>query len=572
MFKIRCNGRLMCAALLTALVTIPIAVAESVPGRDDALQGYMVAQAGTDDALATSGSYEEPTGGQSIQMSLTEPEEDVLTRAAMDKLDAEIGSLTFKETDLSDVIRFIGKKLDLNFIFDADVVKGKVTLTFRNVRVRDALNSILTAQKLAMVPDNSGIFRIVPQDRVGGKEIETRTEVIQMNWVAAEDVMKTMSPFLSDNGKMEINEESNVIIITDVPPNLVNIKDLITRIDLPERQVMIEARLVDINIGALRNLGTRWTATKVNENAVRSVTSSEAFIDSDGIYGPVGGVARTLTREDFLGGGSLGSAAVTGAGPLAALAPTRLANAGGLVPVLLEGIGFSGSQGSLSLGDTIGIFGDTYDVNMTFEALETRGIVEILANPRVTTLNNVPAQISIIEKIPYAEAVQGPSQNSTTIEIEFERAGVDINVRPIITPNGFVRMEISLSQMIFRERVGTDPLAPPRIDERNADTNVIVSSGNTVVLGGLRQIRKLEGTQAVPWLHQIPLLGWLFKSKNYDQEKTELVLMVTPRVIEEGVSLTDHEKELYDKIETQWHLPDKWMDDVSGPYEEKKKD
>jgi type IV pilus assembly protein PilQ len=516
----------MCAALFMALAYPTIDAADEEPSRTDALRSdassspvggeFQVAQAGTDESMMTSGSFEEPASGQSIQMDLAEPEDDVLTRAAIEKLDAEIGSLTFKDTDLSDVIRFIGRKLDLNFIFDSDVVKGKVTLTFRNVRVRDALDSILTAQKLALVPDDSGIFRIVPADRVGGQEVETRTEVIELKWVNAADVKRTMQPFLSPHGKMELNEESNVLIITDVPPNLVNIKELIGKIDKAERQVMIEARLIDVNVGALRNLGVSWTASQANKASAKEPGAPNV---------------------DVLG----------------------VAN------VLYEGLGYSSGVGSLALGDRVGLFGQDYNINFVMDAFESRDIVEVLANPRVTTLNNVPALISIIEKIPYQEAVQGPSQSAVTIEVEFERAGVDITVRPIITPDDFVRMEINLAQMIFRERVGTEPLAPPRIDERKADTNVIVKSGNTVVLGGLRQIRKLEGTRAVPWLHQVPLFGWLFKNKNHDQQKTELVLMMTPTVIKDAVSLTDREKELYNRLDSQWHLPDRWFDDVAPP-------
>ena len=333
-----------------------LAIAVAMPGRAGAQDGWgtigadnvQVAQVITDSSLLVTGTTsDEESGNGSIQMDLVEPEQDVLTRAAIDKLDVEIGSLTFRDTELADVIRFIGRKLDLNFIFDSDVVQGRVTLTFRNVRVRDALDSILSAQKLALVPDRSGIFRIVPQDRVGGQEVETRTEVIQLNWVAADDILETMNPFLSDHGKMQINQESNVIIITDVPPNLQNIKDLITRVDLPERQVMIEARLVDVNIGALRELGTDWTLSKTNEI---------------GDYAP----ESELEPSDVLG----------------------------VVNLLNEDLSYYDDQSTMALGEKLGIFGEDYNLNMVFRFLEDHDVVEVLANPRVTTLIS-PANIEI---------------------------------------------------------------------------------------------------------------------------------------------------------------------------------
>src|SRR5690606_14765629 len=140
----------------------------------------------------------------------------------------------------------------------------------------------------------------------------------------------------------------------------------------------------------------------------------------------------TVTRDMYLGGNLIGSTEVTGlAGAVEALDPTPLANAGGLIPVLLEGFTLGGGLGSLSFGDKIGIFGDEYDLNATFSFLEQRDIVEVLANPRVTTLNNVPARIDIIEKIPYIESVQGPTEGVVIGEIEFEPVGVTINVKPI---------------------------------------------------------------------------------------------------------------------------------------------
>ena len=204
-----------------------------------------------------------------------------------------------------------------------------------------------------------------------------------------------------------------------------------------------------------------------------------------------------------------------------------------------------------------------------FTALESRNVVEILANPRVTTLNNVPAKINMIERIPYIQASGLTSSGTSVPTIQFEEAGVDIQVTPIITPNGFIRMNIMLKQMIFRTRVGTGALDPPQIDVRSATTNVIAKDTETVVLGGLRQQRRSEQIDALPWLHRIPLLGWLFKDKAYDQSKTELVLMMTPRIIGETASLNEREKYFYDKIDNQWHLPDYFFDDTRSPLDDK---
>lgn len=454
-----------------------------------------------------------------IAVTFEEPEQDILTKQAIEKLDVIVESLEFSNADLRNVIRIIGERLDINFIFDAENIDGQVTLRLRNVRLRDALDSILTTRRLAIVPDRSGIFRIVPEEFVGRSGPETRTEVIQLNWINASDVAETLEPFVSEDGTIQANEESNAVIVTDVPPAIQEIKELISQIDMAERQVAIEARLADVNTAALRTLGTDWSVAK---DARAPVNVSTA-----GAYDPLS-----------------------------------------VASILHDGLSVMPATGGvMALGDTISVFDKDFDLNMAFSFFEDRGVVEILANPRVTTLNNVPANIEIIERIPYIEAVQGPSGNSVTAEVEFTDAGIRINVLPIVTPNDYVRLEVQLEQMIFRERVGGDALDPPAIDYRNANTNVIVADGNTVVLGGLRQQRKLEGEATVPWLGRIPMFGWLFKNKNYDQSKLELVLMMTPTIIQDTITINDREKFWYDKIDEDWHLPDWFFDDVKNVHD-----
>lgn len=555
----------------------PSAAAARVEGKMMA-SAALPAQVPDNAPLVASVSDEATSAGERIDMVFEKPDKDIMTQQALEKLNVMIESLEFANADLQNVIRIIGERLNINFIFDAGDITGKVTLRLHNVRLRDALDSILSSRKLAIVADRSGIFRIVPKEQVGGKTVETKTEVIQLKWLSAVDVQKTLKSFISPEiGKLEVNEESNTVIVTDVPPQIDVVKGLVDQIDKAERQVVIEARLADVNIGALRELGTKWSATKLNENAItRNVTRSH---EQSTLMGPDGQTQPTLINrvtEDILLGGSRVGTRETVKDLLHPDIPgwTTVNNpipltAGGLAPVLLEGLDVSKGRGTLSLGDKIGIFGNTYDLNAVFTALETRNIVEILANPRVTTLNNVPAKINIVERIPYIQA-SGMSSGGTSVPtVAFEDAGVDIQVKPIITPNGFVRMEIVLKQMIFRKRVGTGELDPPQIDVRAATTNVIVPDANTVVLGGLRQQRRLEMSNGVPWLSQIPLLGWLFKDKQYDQSKMELVLMMTPRIVVDEVALNDREKYFYDKIDNDWHLPDYFFDDTRSLMEEK---
>ncbi len=446
----------------------------------------------------------------------------------------EFVSLDFKNADIQNVIRLIAARTGLNILLDPDEVSGNITLHLDNVRLGHALDNILKVNKLAYIVEAGDIVRVVPESKVGRMEVETHTEIITLNWRNALDVQRTFEPFLTVHGSMNSNEEAQALIITDVPPNIAKMKEMIEQIDQPDRQVVIEARLVDIQIGAARTFQTQLSAAKANKERLTSSVTGTTVTD---------GVAEVITSIVGLGS------------PVAPIA--------GVFPITSEGVGVRGGLGVLQFGSQIGIFGDDYNIDATLTALEERNIVEVLATPRVTTLNNVPANIQIIERIPYIEAVQGPTVGTIVSEIEFDQAGVTIDVKPIITPSGYVRLDMDLNQRIFRERVGGGALDPPAIDLRQARSTVIVQDEHTVVLGGLRGQRKEDGVDGVPWLHRIPVFGWVFKDKRTAHNRAELVLMVTPTIVEEAL-LTDREKHLYDRIDTDWHKPDYFYDDTKA--------
>jgi type II secretory pathway component GspD/PulD (secretin) len=218
---------------------------------------------------------------------------------------------------------------------------------------------------------------------------------------------------------------------------------------------------------------------------------------------------------------------------------------------------WTGTGALMNLGEVIHIFGSDYNLEMALDALETENLVTVLANPKVITVNNVPANIEIKSKIPYLNAVQGPSGNFITNEAEFEEAWVRVQVTPNITNNGYVRMKVQPEQKIFRGRY----LGVPIMDERKAETNVIVADESTVVIGGLRQHDRSKDTEAIPWLSRIPIFGWAFKGRSYSDSKTELVLFVTPHILKEP-KLSEKEQNYYDKIDASWKLPDYFFDEV----------
>ncbi|HUT24255.1 MAG TPA: secretin N-terminal domain-containing protein [Sumerlaeia bacterium] len=467
--------------------------------------------------------------------------------------------LDFRGTELQDVLRAIAAKSGLNIIMNPEGVSGKVTLHLENIRLGIALEQILAVNNLAyVVSEEENIVRIVDAKTVGITDVETRTETIQVNWVSAAELSKTLENFTSEHGKIVANAETNTLIITDTPPQLTIMKGLIERLDVGDRQVMVEARLIDMQMDAGRQLG-------INMDIWRRDAQGTSFVDGliqETVSGVQEAITETITETttDPLQEPEVSQTR----GITRTIAPDTVQT----VSVPSDGAKFNlpAATGGVGLdwafGDRISIFGRTFNIAAQLQALESRKLVEILANPRVVTLNNIPARIKIVREIPYTEGVTSVS-GATTVEVEFKEVGIEIDVTPIITPNNFIRLNLRTQQKIHAGDFQSGVSAVPIIDLRDADTNVIVEDGETVMIGGLRQLDFSDTSQGVPWFHEIPVLGWLFKNKDNQDHKTELFLFVTPTIIDvEEAELTTEEMAWYERIDSKWHLPDYFFDDV----------
>jgi type IV pilus assembly protein PilQ len=415
-------------------------------------------------------------------------------------------TLSFKDANLQNVLRIISQKTGLNIIMSEKDVKGTVTVHLEDVPLGAALDSILKTNELSFVIEPGNIVRVVPRKEVRKKEIELKTVHRTINWVQAKRIKETLEPFLTEDGQIQACEDSNALIITDTPPNVAILEDLVAKLDIPEKQVMIEARLIDMSEGARRELGINWGLLKY-EPERPGWTDQEQF-----------------TQVTF-------------------------------DPSLLR-------PGQLTISKLPHFFGETWALDMTLSAMENRNEIVVLANPKVITLNNVPATIDIVENLPYTEGVLSQGGQFVTEEVKFEETGIKMTVTPNITNNGFVRMMISPEQKILRRYVATRYGSVPQIDSRKSLTNVIVKDEETVVMGGLRKLQRSNDTTGVPWFHRIPLFGWLFKDNTTTADKLELVMFVTPHIIKEPV-LAAEEQYRYDEIDYDWQLPDYFYDDVT---------
>jgi type IV pilus assembly protein PilQ len=304
-----------------------------------------------------------------------------------------------------------------------------------------------------------------------------------LSYAKAEDLQALLTKsVLSQRGVVQVDPRTNTLIITDLPDRVLSASDLIAALDRAQPQVEIEARIVQVNKNFQRNLGVQWGFAGRVDPALGNTTGL-AFPNSGGLAGAQGGT--------------------TGGLPTAVNLP---------VPGATSAVG-------LQLGSVNGAF--NLDVALT--ALETTGNGRVLSTPRVSTQNNVEAEIKQGTQIP----IQTVANN--TVTVQFKDAALILKVTPQITASNTVIMKISLEngQADFTKAVN----GIPPINTQSANTSVQVSDGQTTVIGGIYLSTEQYQTDRTPGLGRIPLLNWLFKRENALDNSSELLIFITPRII-----------------------------------------
>lgn len=440
---------------------------------------------------------------------------EILSALGAEVFNRRVNIATPPDTEVAEVIRLLAERADLNFVYAEGVIRGRVTLNLKDVQLGVALKSLLASNGLTLIPDGDNVIRIVPVTAVrGGQAVETRTIYIKLNWVQATALEGTLRGVLGaaaqTAGGIKAHKESNTLIVTDTPPNVALIRDLVAQLDVPDKQVMIEARLVEVLIRAGRNVGS---AIAINKPA-----------DTSFQLNPVNGAAGTVVEG---------------------VASRLIGNT---------------ANPNIAFGGVVNILGKQFDVAAALDGLEERRLVNIVAAPRVITLNNQEANIEITRQEPFLEAQQGVTQGVVQATVRFEETGVKLVVLPTISNNGFVRMQLKPEQKIRSSDFPTPQGPVPIIDTRTALTNVIVKDEDTVVLGGLRQIDNIGTRSMFPWLGNAPILGHFFRTSLDQHTKNDLMLFVTPRIVK-NTDMAPAEIYKHSRLEANWDLPDYFFDD-----------
>ena len=404
-------------------------------------------------------------------------------------------SLTFDDADLKSVLNAIADEEGFNLSIDPGV-NGTVNAHFTGVPWDQALDQILRANKLGYVVDGT-IVRIAPitalateaDDRrkladAQANEGELHTLTKTLSYAKADELIALLknSSTLSPRGTVQTDPRTNTLIITDLEARITAATDLVNILDRPQPQVEIEARIVQTNKNYERRLGVQWGFTGKADPTLGNTTPL-AFPNSVNIAG----TGTTVP------GGSSGSA------------------------VNLPVAGTSGV--SLALGSINGSF----NLDVALSALETSGNGRILSTPRVTTQNNIEAEMTQGTQIP----IQTISNN--TVTVSFKDAALTLKVTPQITAAGTVIMAIALenSQPDFSRSVN----GIPPINTQRANTKLLVSDGETTVIGGVYTSTQQNVHDTTPGLSKIPILSWFFKRDQVDDSNTELLIFITPRIL-----------------------------------------
>ncbi len=433
-------------------------------------------------------------------------------------------TLNFQDIETRAVLQLLAETSNRNIVV-SDTVQGNVTLRLRNVPWDQALDIVMTTKGLDM-RQNGNVIIVAPAEEIAAREtadLEARaaineleplySEFLQVNYAKASDLAALISQtdgpnsMLSERGSVAVDDRTNTLLVQDTVSHLQDIRRLVRTLDIPIRQVLIESRIVVVSDDFSRDLGVRFGATGYKANSSDGATV----------------VSGTGVGTDTMIGSILGNLADPANGTIFPIQLPDLNNRYNVnVPIQNPAGRFS-----------IAVLETEYLVDLELTALESEGRSEIVSTPRVITANQKEARIEQGVEIPYQESA---SSGATTTQ--FKKAVLSLTVTPQITPDDNIIMDLRVSKDNVGELVASATGGfVPSIDTRAVETQVLVNDGQTVVLGGIYETVRRDTVNKVPFLGDIPGVGFLFRSTQKVENKAELLIFVTPRILTEGSSI-----------------------------------
>lgn len=400
-------------------------------------------------------------------------------------------SIETSNIDVRDALKFITEESGVNMVI-TDEVKGNISLKLRQVPWDQALVVIMKARKLGYSRQGN-VLRIVPLEELRKEEDDAtklalarknieplKVRAFNISYAKVDELDKKIKDFLSERGKVVSDLRTSTIVVTDVEESLNRVMKLIQGLDAAPPQVLIEGKIVEALDSFQRTVGVQW-----------SFSGADVKI-GDGANGPIN------LRPNL----SVGQAATTPGG-----------------------LGFG-----LNVG-TLDVFGD---ISATLALFEKEEKVKVLSSPRIVTLSNEKADISQTNELPVKTLTPQPN-GQPIVTYQFKPLTLKLEVTPQVTGEGTVIMKVAVNRQIKGAAVSTtdDTFS---VNSREANTRVIVKNGQTAVIGGIYRSDVTEGTTGVPWLKDIPVLGYMFKGTSTDKQRSELLIFLTPRILAQAES------------------------------------
>jgi type IV pilus assembly protein PilQ len=396
-------------------------------------------------------------------------------------------TLEFADAEVRKIFQLLSEVSNKNFVLGDDVT-GTISIKLVNVPWDQALDIILDTKNLDKREDGNiiiikgkGKFKSQAEEeqelkKALTKSIELKAEIFNINYSDVASIVTQLNNLKTDRGTIAQDARTNKIIVKDIPQVLDDMRKLIAQLDVPEKQVMIEARIVEASSTFAKSFGINW-GIHANDPAVGYILGVKQFN--------------------------------MGFGGLASQAPPTT--------------GVSGNPGG-TMGISFGsIFGTNVNLDMRLNAAASAGLIKIVSTPKVATLNNKSAKITQGQQVPYT------SSTSDKVETKFVEAALSLEVTPHINANGTIGMKIDAKNDSVGQATGGS--TAPSINKKQATTEMLLRDGETTVIGGIFVDSDNESEDGVPYLMDIPLLGKLFKSSTHTKIKTELLIFITPRII-----------------------------------------
>jgi type IV pilus assembly protein PilQ len=405
----------------------------------------------------------------------------------------------FEDADIKDVLRILSIKAGINIIYGDDV-SGTVTIRLDNVPFDRAFDTLLSLKGLVSEFQGTNIVRVATPLQIATERAQavTFTKIFPLNYAKAENIKAHLDSIRGAEGRkgnISVDERTNSLVVTDTPEGLGSVRNVIAELDRKPQQVLIEAKIVEVSLNKSTDLGIQWNYANTpqnNPNAQFNVGASQLQVAPAITNGTVNGAATIVSPVSPQEGGT--------------------------------GVSFPAAGNAASIA--FGLVANNTRLDGILTALSQKGSSKVLSDPKVTTLNNIEAKILVGQKIPYTTVVT--NLGVTSQQVQFLDVGIKLTVTPTINADAKITLKVHPEVSLF---VRADP-AGPVTGTREADTTVLINNGETVVIGGLITENDQKLAEQVPMLGDIPILGQFFKRDFKNKERTELLVFITPYILE----------------------------------------